>query len=139
MQGDRPSLLGCRPAGCPASLAEALRRFRSVVKECDISTILPVEVRFVAKDSSLMSPARGRDVCYIGVAAQPNANEVYARFEPIMKDFDGRPHWGKHFSLTQGEVERMYPDSYDTFRQIRQQLDPNGVFGNTLLRDLFDF
>jgi FAD/FMN-containing dehydrogenase len=119
--------------------AEALQRFKRVVQECDISTILPVEVRFVARDSSLLSPARGRDVCYIGVAAQPNANEVYARFEPIMKDFGGRPHWGKHFSLTREEVEAMYPDSYDKFREIRQQLDPRGVFGNTLLRDLFDF
>ncbi len=119
--------------------AEALVRFKHVVQECDISTTLPVEVRFVAQDSSLLSPARGKDVCYIGVATQPNANEVYARFEPIMKDFGGRPHWGKHFSLTRSEVEAMYPDSYDTFRQIRQQLDPHGVFGNTLLRDLFDY
>ena len=56
-----------------------------------------------------------------------------------MKDFGGRPHWGKHFSLRRSEVEAMYPDSYDKFRQIRRQLDPNGVFGTTQLRELFDF
>jgi FAD/FMN-containing dehydrogenase len=89
-------------------------------------------------DHSLLSPARGRDVCYIGVSTQPNANEVYARVEPIMKDFGGRPHWGKHFSLTRTEVEAMYPDSYDTFRNIRKELDPKGVFTNTLLQQLFE-
>jgi FAD/FMN-containing dehydrogenase len=118
---------------------EALSRLKSVIEECDISTTLPIEVRFVAKDNSLLSPAQGRDVCYIGVATQPNANEIFARVEPIMKDFGGRPHWGKHFSLTRSEVEAMYPDSYEKFRQIRKNLDPDGVFGNTLLRDLLNY
>ena len=83
-----------------------------------MSTTLPVEVRFVAADHSLLSPARGRNVCYIGVSTQPNANEVYSRVEPILKDFGGRPHWGKHFSMKRNEVEAMYPDSFDKFRQI---------------------
>ncbi len=119
--------------------SDALRRMKRVIDEGDISTTLPVEVRFVAKDNSLLSPARGRDVCYIGIGTQPNANEVFARVEPIMKDFGGRPHWGKHFSLRRSEVETMYPDSYDKFREIRKDLDPNGVFGNSLLRELFDY
>jgi L-gulono-1,4-lactone dehydrogenase len=116
----------------------ALRSLKRIFEEGDISTTLPVEVRFVAADHSLLSPARGKNVCYIGVSTQPNANEVYSRVEPIMKDFGGRPHWGKHFSLTRGEVEAMYPDSYEKFRTIRKQLDPHGVFTNTLVQQLFD-
>jgi FAD/FMN-containing dehydrogenase len=119
--------------------SDALLRLKQIIVERDISTTLPIEVRFVAKDNSLLSPARGMDVCYIGVATQPNANEVYARVEPIMKDFGGRPHWGKHFSLRRSEVEAMYPDSYDKFSQIRKDLDPNGVFGNSLLRELVEY
>jgi FAD/FMN-containing dehydrogenase len=118
--------------------AEVLRVLRRIFDEGDMSMTLPVEVRFVAADHSLLSPARGRDVCYVGVSTQPNANEVYSRVEPIMKDFGGRPHWGKHFSLTRSEVEAMYPDSYETFRNIRKQLDPKGVFTNTLLQQLFE-
>jgi L-gulono-1,4-lactone dehydrogenase len=121
-----------------ANAPEALRQLRRIIDEGDISTTLPVEVRYVAKDNSLMSPARGRDVCYIGVSTQPNANEVYARVEPVMKDLGGRPHWGKHFTLRRSEVEAMYPDSYDKFRQIRKELDPKGVFANTLIHQLFD-
>jgi L-gulonolactone oxidase len=117
---------------------EALRSLKRVIDEGDISTTLPIEVRFVAKDNSLLSPARGKNVCYIGVSTQPNANEVYARVEPILKDFGGRPHWGKHFTLRRSEVEAMYPDSYDKFCKIRKELDPKGVFANTLIRQLFD-
>jgi L-gulono-1,4-lactone dehydrogenase len=121
-----------------ANAEEALRSIKRIVEEGDIAVTLPIEVRFVAEDQSLLSPSRGRDVCYIGVSTQPNANEVYARVEPIMKDFGGRPHWGKHFSLRRSEVEAMYPDSYDRFREIRKELDPKGVFSNTLLSELFD-
>ncbi|HYR90885.1 MAG TPA: D-arabinono-1,4-lactone oxidase [Terriglobia bacterium] len=118
--------------------SEALRAMKRVIDEGDIATTLPIEVRFVAKDNILLSPARGRDVSYIGVSTQPNANEVYERIEPILKDFGGRPHWGKCCSLRRSEVEAMYPDSYDKFRQIKKELDPNGVFSNTLIHQLFD-
>jgi len=117
---------------------EALRGLQTIFEEGDVATTLPVEVRYVARDQSLLSPARGRDVCYIGVSTQPNANEVYARVEPLLKDLGGRPHWGKHFSLRRGEVEAMYPDSLDKFRKLRKQLDPKGVFSNSLIRQYFD-
>jgi FAD/FMN-containing dehydrogenase len=123
------------PAG---NASEALRTLRRIFDEADIATTLPVEVRFVAADQSLLSPARGRDVCFIGISTQPNANEVYSRAEPVLKEFGGRPHWGKHFALKRSEIEAMYPDSYDKFRTIRKQMDPNGVFTNTLLRQFFD-
>lgn len=123
----------------PAEKApEALRGLRTIFDEGDVSTTLPVEVRYVAKDQSLLSPARGGDVCYIGVSTQPNANEVYSRVEPLMKDLGGRPHWGKHFSLRRSELEAMYPDSLDKFRKLRKQLDPKGVFSNSLIRQYFD-
>ena len=117
---------------------EALRTFKRVVDEGDLSMKLPVEVRFVAKDQTLLSPARGNDVCYVGISTQDNASEVFERFEPIMRRLGGRPHWGKCFSLTRKDVEAMYPDSFETFRGIRKRLDPKGVFANELLQQLFD-
>jgi len=119
--------------------APVLKALKAVFEEHDIAITLPVEVRWVARDNTLLSPCHGRDVCYIGVSSQPNANEVNARVEPIFKFYGGRPHWGKHFSLTRREVQEMYPDTYDTFARIRKELDPNGVFSNTLLRELFPY
>ena len=124
------------PAENAAPVLKALRR---VFEEHDIAIALPVEVRWVRKDDALMSQCYGRDTCFIGVSCQPNANEVNARLEPIFKFYGGRPHWGKHFSLTRREVQEMYPDTYDDFARIRKELDPEGVFGNTLLRELFPY
>ena len=118
--------------------AEALRSFKRAVEEGDLSVKLPVEVRFVAKDESLLSPAGGADdVCYIGVSTQDNANEVFERFEPIMRRLGGRPHWGKCFSLTRKDVESMYP-GYGAFRRTRAELDPRGVFANEFMLQIFD-
>ena len=36
-------------------------------------------------------------------------------------------------------LQEMYPDTYDTFARLRKELDPKGVFGNTLLRELFPY
>ena len=117
--------------------AEALRAFKRVVDEEHLALTLPLEVRYVAKDETLLSPAYKQDVCYIGVATQPNSTEVIERFEPIMKRLGGKPHWGKCFSLTRAEAEAMYPE-YQKFRTIRNELDPNRVFSNEFLKYYFD-
>ena len=117
---------------------EALLRFRNVLDEGDFNTTLPVEVRFVAKDDSLLSPAQGRDVCYIGAQTQDNANEVFQRYEPLMKSLGGRPHWGKHFTMTRDEMRSMYPATFQQFADLRAQWDPDGVFANSLIHQLFD-
>jgi FAD-linked oxidoreductase len=120
------------------SAADALRSLRRAVDEGGLNMKLPVEVRFVAKDDCLLSPARGRDVCYIGLSTQDNATEVFERFEPMMRRLGGRPHWGKCFSLTRQDLGAMYPDSFEKFRTIRKELDPRGVFANEMMQQLFD-
>lgn len=117
--------------------AEALKEFRRVIEEADLTLELPLEVRFVANDDVLLSPANGRDVCYIGASTLLNSTEVFERFEPIMKELGGRSHWGKNFTLTQAEVARMWPGTYDTFAAVAKRYDPNGVFKNSLLSELF--
>jgi len=117
---------------------EALIRFKQFMDEAEFNTTLPVEVRFVAKDDSLLSPAQGRDVCYIGANTQDNATEVFQRFEPLMKSLGGRPHWGKHFTMTRDEIRAMYPDTFQDFSNLRTQWDPDNVFANSLIHQLFD-
>ena len=62
---------------------------------------------------------------------------MFEHFEPILKDLGGRPHWGKCYSLTQNEARRLYPGSFDAFKAIRKKYDPNGVFSNEFLNQLF--
>lgn len=122
--------------------AEALRALKEMMDEGGFRTTLPVEIRFVAADDSLLSPSCGRSVAYIGINTQakntePSANELFSRFEPMMKEFGGRPHWGKIFTVTAAELDAMYPGTYARFKEIRRDLDPGGVFSNTLTRSLF--
>jgi FAD/FMN-containing dehydrogenase len=128
--------------------AEALRAVRTFIDEGDFSLDLPLEVRFAANDDILLSPAHhdrgaaGPGVCHIGAYAksdndEPSANEIFQRFEPLMKDFGGRPHWGKHFTLSRSEVRALYP-GFDRFNAIRRELDPCDVFANSLIHQLFD-
>ena len=117
---------------------EAMIRIRRFMHEGEFATTLPLEFRFVAKDNTLLSPAGGRNVCYAGVNTDKNANEVFQRFEPLMKSFNGRPHWGKHFTMTKAELARMYGQAYKDFAQLRADWDPDNVFANSLIHDLFD-
>jgi len=60
------------------------------------------------------------------------------RFEPLMKSLGGRPHWGKHFTMTRDEIRAMYPDTFQDFSNLRTQWDPDNVFANSLIHQLFD-
>lgn len=43
------------------------RSLRRMIRERGMEAHFPVEVRFVAQDDLWLSPAYGRDVCYIGI------------------------------------------------------------------------
>ena len=119
--------------------AEAIRLTRRIIEEHHYHVNLPVEIRFVAADGAMLSPAYGRDVCYIGAYTfgREFASAFFAGFEPAMKSLGGKPHWGKHVTLTGEEARTLYP-MFDRFNAIRKQLDPRGVFVNDFLRILFE-
>jgi FAD/FMN-containing dehydrogenase len=127
----------CEYAIPAARAAAAMNAFREVVEENDFQIKLPVEVRFTAADDLMLSPANQGPACYIGASPQGNTAEVFARFEPLMRDHGGRPHWGKHFTLTRSDVKAMYGANYDSFVALRDTLDPDRVFSNSLLKELF--
>ena len=86
----------------------------------------------------MLSPAYGRDVCYVGANtfAEQFARPLFDRFGCEMKKRGGSLHWGKHLTLSREEARRLYP-MYDRFDEIRRELDPKGVFANEFIHDLF--
>jgi len=99
----------------------------------------PIECRFVHSDDIWLSPAYGRESAYIAVhmyRGMPYRSYFYY-IEEIFKRYQGRPHWGKMHTRTAGELAELYPHWHD-FRRVRAALDPQGVFLNSYLRDLFD-
>ena len=127
----------CEYAIPVAKTVEAIRAMREFVEEGELSLLLPVEVRFVAKDDILLSPCHEGPVSYIGASTLVNSTEVFERFEPLMKRLGGRPHWGKNYTITRDEAMQMYPSTYKRFCDVRDAFDPNRVLANSMLTDLF--
>ena len=117
--------------------AEALRAIDRIFAEGSVLLNLGCEVRYVAGDDDLLSATQGEDVCYIGVSSLDNAMELFEQIEPIFRELGGRPHWGKHYNLTREQLQDMYGDNYNRFVEIRREMDPDGVFLNTLLERFF--
>jgi L-gulono-1,4-lactone dehydrogenase len=113
---------------------EAIPRVLEAAERADPPVGFPIEVRFVAGDDSILSPAHDRDTCYIAVHQyQGMAWESYFRsVEAIMDGYGGRPHWGKRHFQTAGTLADRYP-RFDHFLAARERLDPEGTFRNEYL------
>ena len=118
--------------------AKAIDETRKMVLAADYRVNFPMEVRFVASDDIPMSPANGRNSCYIGayVSDLKWAQNYFKEFEALIFDYEGRPHWGKSFSRTHEEIRGLYP-AYDKFNHLRQSCDPDGLFRNSFVDRVF--
>ncbi|XP_055465794.1 L-gulonolactone oxidase isoform X2 [Psammomys obesus] len=102
----------------------------------------PVEVRFTRGDEILLSPCFQRDSCYMNIIMyRPYGKDVprldyWLAYETIMKKFGGRPHWAKAHNCTRKDFEKMYP-AFRKFCDIREKLDPTGMFLNSYLEKVF--
>jgi FAD-linked oxidoreductase len=112
--------------------AHALNRLRGYVKSSGLNISFPVEVRFVAADDIPLSPAHGRDTCYIAVHVYRGMHfhQYFSAVEDIMNDYGGRPHWGKLHFQTADTLAPRYPQ-WDHAQLVRARLDPDGRFSNT--------
>ena len=112
----------------------AIPRVLEVAERADPPVGFPIEVRFVAGDDSMLSPAHDRDTCYVAVHQyQGMAWESYFRsVESIMDSYGGRPHWGKRHFQTAATLAERYP-RFEDFLAARNRLDPEGSFRNQYL------
>lgn len=65
----------------------------------------------------------------------PCRERYYQGFEWLMRDMGGKPHWAKNFESGLEDVERFYGKNLDEFRQLRDQVDPEGMFVGAWHRD----
>ncbi len=112
----------------------AIQAVRAAIHARKLPVSFPIEVRFVAADDAFLSPAGGRETCYIAVHTFDRMEyEQYFRVvEEIMSGFDGRPHWGKRHFQTAETLAPRYPQ-WDRFQAVRARLDPGGRFNNAEL------
>jgi len=117
---------------------DALRQVRALMLSKHTNCIYPVEYRFVAGDSGMLSPYFQRASVTISVSGGPGVDywDYLADVDAILRPYKARPHWGKlHFNTAQ-DMPALYPRFAD-FQSIRRRLDPEGRFLNDHLRGLF--
>ncbi|MFK0570667.1 D-arabinono-1,4-lactone oxidase [Endozoicomonas sp.] len=117
---------------------KALKEIREVLEKDFSEVFFPIEFRYVKGDDIWLSPFYQRETCSIAVHRffEEDYQVYFNAIEPILRKYHGRPHWGKLNKLDAQDFARLYP-KWDDFRQVRQQLDPQGRFLNPYLKQLF--
>jgi L-gulonolactone oxidase len=113
---------------------EALTRVRRLIDETGLLVSFPIEVRFLAADDIPLSMAHGRESCFIAVHMYQGTeyHRYFEGVEGIMRDYGGRPHWGKLHLQTAEALSQAYTE-WDRFQSVRERLDPRRVFSNAYL------
>ena len=117
------------------SLVPALREVMHMVDDRGFRISFPVEVRCTGSDDIPFSTSTGRRSAYIAVHMFKGSEygEYFSAVEGILRKYEGRPHWGKIHNLNANDISSLYPE-YQRFIEVRNQLDPEGVFTNDYLR-----
>jgi len=110
---------------------EAARRVVEWVRANRYPVFFPIEMRVAAGDDALLSPSHERDTTYIAVHQYRGMEwrPYFEAVEAIMRDYGGRPHWGKRHFQTAETLAPLYP-GWDEFQAARAELDPGRVFTN---------
>jgi L-gulonolactone oxidase len=119
-------------------LVDVFRSVRSWIETSGAVISFPVEVRVAAPDDIWLSTASGRSSGYIAVHQWHRVDyEPYFRaVEAIAAEVAGRPHWGKLHWLDAAALRDRYPH-FDDAMQVRDRVDPNGVFSNVYTKQVF--
>lgn len=117
---------------------EAMLRIVKKIHSEHYRVYFPVECRFVKGDDILLSPSYGRDSAYLAfhVDARTPHNPYFRDIENILMEYGGRPHWGKMHNRKADNLATAYP-MWEQFLQIRKQLDPQGMFANDYVKEIF--
>jgi L-gulono-1,4-lactone dehydrogenase len=117
---------------------DALREARRVVEASDWRISFPVEIRVAPADDVALSTAYERDSFYLAFHTHHRSDwathtAYLSAMEAVLRDHDGRPHWGKLHTRTAADLAPAYP-RFGEFLALRDRLDPDRVFANDHLR-----
>lgn len=117
---------------------EVMLKMKALIEKNNYWVFFPAECRFVKGDDIWLSPAYGRDSAYIAVHVfkdQPH-DPYFSDLEELFTQYGGRPHWGKMHTRKADYFADNY-EKWNDFEALRQQMDPDGIFLNEHLKDIF--
>jgi alditol oxidase len=93
------------------------------------------ELRTIAADNLLMSPAYQQDCMAIHFTWKPESDEIH-KVLPLIEEklapFNAKPHWGKVFTMPPARLAQVY-GNMPKFRELVTQRDPQGKFRNQFI------
>ena len=104
----------------------------------------PVILRCTGASEAWLSPSNGQDTCYFGFVVyysddgslSAEGQDFLRAVEKLLAAEGGRPHWGKYFDESLYDWPALYPQ-WESFRQVREALDPDHRFANAFTAGLF--
>jgi FAD-linked oxidoreductase len=119
-------------------MREVIEEIRDCIEANQFAVHFPLECRYAKGDDIWLSPAYNRDSAYIAVHMYKGMpyQEYFSQVEQIFWRYGGRPHWGKIHSMDAVRLSEAYPKWHE-FLAVRSELDPQGIFVNDYLRELF--
>ena len=93
------------------SLGHVIAELRRAVPRLADPVMFPVEVRVAAADDIWLSTGYGRESAYVAIHQYTGLpyQAYFDRFESIVAEVAGRPHWGKLHSLDAGRLQSALP------------------------------
>lgn len=117
---------------------DALRHILARIEHDATDVFFPIEARIIAADDAWLSPFYQRECGSIAVHAwyKEDHDWMFKLVEPILREANGRPHWGKLHSLGSSELQQLYP-MFGEAERIRRTVDPQRRMMNPFLRRIF--
>jgi L-gulono-1,4-lactone dehydrogenase len=132
-----PGVLQAAEAAVPYERAgEAIAALRDSFARRRSFLWLPIHIRCSPASDCWLSPAWGGAVCWIEFWIFQPTDEAMRAINEALRPFDYRFHWGKAPLVCGSEIKERYP-RWDDFDLLRRQWDPDGVFLNPYLENLF--
>lgn len=95
-------------------------------------------------DQNHLSPSYGMEdgSCAVTLTIYGTRKVVDEYFDAVFKatrKFNGRIHWGKHFSTATHTDFRQWYKKFNHFAALRKKYDPDGIFVNDFIEEKFGF
>jgi nucleoside-diphosphate-sugar epimerase/FAD/FMN-containing dehydrogenase len=114
----------------------ALRVLREHFRTTQRFPLMPLHIRCSGRSESWLSPAYGRDVCWIEFWQFPPSDACSERMQSLLEPFGYRFHWGKASRTAPAYIARQY-ERWHEFLALRRRWDPDGLFANEHLDTFF--
>jgi L-gulono-1,4-lactone dehydrogenase len=113
---------------------DTLVEARRLIDRSDWRITFPVEVRCTPADDAWLSTSFGRESVYLAfhVHRDMDHHAYFEGIEPLLREREGRPHWGKLHTRAAADLAPVYPRFAD-FTRLRDRLDPDRLFDNDYL------